>query len=70
MTTQETRALAGTLARVFVAAILAQFIANGADVFAIDGDGARTLLSSGIAAAAIALYNALNPNDHRYGVKR
>jgi hypothetical protein len=69
MTTQETRALAGTLLRVFVAAILAQFIANGADVFAIDTDGAQTLISSGIAATAIAFYNALNPNDHRYGVK-
>ena len=70
MTTQETRALAGTLLRVFVAATLAQFIANGADVFAVDAQGARALLSSGIAAAAIALYNALNPADHRYGVKR
>jgi hypothetical protein len=68
--TTELRTLAGTIVRVFVAATLAQFIANGGDVFAIDGNAAKTIISSGIAAAAIALYNYANPRDHRYGIKR
>lgn len=63
----ELRALTGTLLRVFCAAVLAQFLASGADVFAVDGDGLRTILSSGISAVAVTVYNWLNPSDSRYG---
>jgi hypothetical protein len=65
----ETKAVLGTVVRVFLAAVLAQFIAGGADVFAVDGDGLRTIVSAGVAAVALAAANWLNPSDHRYGVK-
>jgi hypothetical protein len=67
MTNSELTRIGGTLARVFVAAVLAQFIAAGGDVFALDGNGVQTIVSSGIAAAAIAAFNWLNPKDDRYG---
>lgn len=63
----ELKTLAGTLLRVFCAAVLAQFLAGGADVFAVDGDGLRTIISSGVSAVAVAAYNWLNPSDARYG---
>lgn len=58
----------GTFVRVFLAAVLAQFIAFGGDVFALDGDAVKTILSAGVAAVAIAAFNALNPKDNRYGI--
>jgi hypothetical protein len=69
MTTNELTKIGGTIARVFLAAVLAQFIAQGGDVFAIDGDGLRAIISAGAAAAAVAAFNWLNPSDHRYGLK-
>lgn len=69
MTTNELTKIGGTIARVFLAAVLAQFIAQGGDVFTIDGDGLRTIISAGVAAAAVAAFNWLNPGDHRYGLK-
>ena len=69
MFNSETKAVLGTIVRVFVAAVLAQFIAGGADVFAVDGDGLRTIVSAGVAAAALAAFNWANPKDQRYGVK-
>lgn len=67
MTKKEIESITGTLVRVFVASVLAQFIAGGADVFAIDGDGLRTIISSGISAAAVTAFNWLNGSDDRYG---
>lgn len=69
MTTNELTKIGGTLIRVFAAAVLAQFIAAGGDVFAIDGNGLRTIVSAGVAAAAVAAFNWLNPSDQRYGLK-
>lgn len=69
MTTNELTKIGGTIARVFLAAVLAQFIAQGGDVFAIDGDGLRTIISAGVAAAAVAAFNWFNPSDQRYGLK-
>ena len=67
MTKEELNIIGGTLVRVFVAAVLAQFISGGADVFAVDGDGLRTIVSSGVSAAAVVAFNWLNSNDKRYG---
>lgn len=63
-----TKLMLGTLVRVFVAAVLAQFIAGGADVFALDGDAVRTIVSAGVSAAALVGFNWANPKDDRYGV--
>lgn len=69
MNPNELKQIGGTLIRVFLAATLAQYLAMGGDVFAIDGDGLRTIVSAGIAAVVTAAANWLNPRDHRYGLK-
>ena len=66
---QDVKSMLGTVARVFVAASLAQFIAGGSDAFALSGDALRAIVSSGVAAAATAAFNWLNPTDGRYGRK-
>lgn len=65
---KELRAILGTIARVFVGACIAQLAAGGVDVFTLDARGAQTLLSAGIGAAALALFNYVNPKDTRYGL--
>jgi hypothetical protein len=62
------KALINSFAKVFGAAALAQFIALGGDVFSVDADGVKTIISSAIAAVAVVAYNYLSPSDTRYGV--
>ena len=69
MTTNELKEIGGTIGRVFLAATMAQYLAMGGDVFSIDGDGLRAIISAGVAAAVTAAANWLNPSDHRYGLK-
>jgi len=54
--------------RVFAATILALFLADGADVFAVDALELRTWLAAGVAAVLPVAIRALNPNDGAYGV--
>lgn len=53
--------------RVFAATVLALFLADGADAFAVDATDLRTWLAAGIAAVLPVAIRALNPNDHAYG---
>jgi len=53
--------------RVFAAVVLGMFLADGADVFAVDATDLRTWLSAGIAAVLPVVIRALNPSDHAYG---
>lgn len=53
--------------KVFVAVVLGLFLADGADLFAIDANDLRAWLAAGLAAVLPVLVNALNPNDGRYG---
>ena len=53
--------------RVFLAATLAQFISMGGDVFALDIEGLKVILSSGVSATVLVVYKYLNPNDDSYG---
>lgn len=53
--------------RVFLAATLAQFISMGGDVFALDLESLKVILSSGISATVLVAYKYLNPNDDSYG---
>lgn len=70
MSRDEIKQIAGTVVRVFVAATLAQFLAGGADVFAVSADAAKTIVASGVAAAALAVFNYVNPRDDRYGASK
>lgn len=65
---QKLKQIGGTLARVFFAAVLAQFIATGGDALSPSGDVVKTALSAGVSAVALAVFNFLNPRDSRYGI--
>ena len=60
--------IAGTFVTVFIVAALSQFIALGGDIFALNGDGLKALVSAGVLAVAAAVVAALNPKDTRYGI--
>ena len=55
--------------KVFLATILALFLADGADVFAVSTGDLKVWLAAGIAAVIPVVINALNPHDERYGNK-
>jgi hypothetical protein len=51
-----------------VIALLTQFVALGADVFALDSDSVKTLVNAGVSAAVWVVFRFLNPKDAAYGV--
>lgn len=54
--------------KVFAATVLALFLTDGADVFAVDAGDLRAWLAAGIAAVLPVVISALDPRDSRYGV--
>lgn len=54
-------------AKVFVSVILGLFLADGADVFAVDVTDLRTWLAAGVASVLPLVITALDPTDHRFG---
>lgn len=54
-------------AKVFIAVVLGLFLADGADVFAVDATDLRTWLAAGIASVLPLIITALDPTDHRFG---
>lgn len=53
--------------RTFVAIILAMFIADGADIFAVDATDLRGFLAAAFAATLPAVVRWLNPMDAEFG---
>ena len=53
--------------KVFLATVLALFLADGADVFSVNVTDLKAWLAAGVAAVVPVVINALNPNDTRYG---
>jgi len=53
--------------RTFVAIVVAMFIADGADVFAVDATELRAFLAAGFAATLPAVVRYLNPSDVEFG---
>lgn len=53
--------------RTFVAIILAMFIADGADIFAVDATDLRAFLAAAFAATLPAVVRWLNPMDAEFG---
>jgi hypothetical protein len=53
--------------RTFVAIILAMFIADGADIFAVDATDLRAFLAAAFAATLPAVVRWLNPMDVEFG---
>lgn len=54
-------------AKVFIAVILGLFLADGADVFAVDMTDLRTWLAAGLSAVLPLIITALDPSDTRWG---
>jgi hypothetical protein len=54
-------------AKVFAAVVLGLFLADGADVFAVDMQDLRTWLAAGLAAILPIIITALDPSDTRFG---
>lgn len=54
-------------AKVFAAVVLGLFLADGADIFAVDATDLRTWLAAGLASTLPILITALDPTDHRFG---
>ena len=64
---EQVKRAAWSYARVFAAAVLALFLADGADLFAVGLGDLRTWLAAGVAAVLPVAIRALNPADPAYG---
>lgn len=53
--------------KVFAAVVLGLFLADGADVFAVDAGDLRTWLAAGLAAVLPMIITVLDPKDRRFG---
>jgi hypothetical protein len=53
--------------RSFVGAALATFLAAGGDIFSLNGDGLKAIVSAGIAALLPVALRWANPNDDSFG---
>ena len=55
--------------KVFLAVVLGLFLADGADVFAVEMSDIRAWVAAGLASVLPLLITALDPTDHRFGRK-
>lgn len=53
--------------KVFLTVVLGMFLADGADVFAVDAADLRTWLAAGAASVVPLIITALDPKDTRWG---
>lgn len=53
--------------KVFITVVLGLFLADGADVFAVDAGDLRTWLATAIASVLPLIITALDPSDNRWG---
>ena len=60
-------AVAKSYVKVFLAVVLGLFLADGADVFAVDMADLRTWLAAGLASVLPLIITALDPSDARFG---
>lgn len=60
-------AMVKSYAKVFAATVLSLFLADGADVFAVDYSDLRTWLAAGVASVLPLIITALDSSDDRWG---
>jgi hypothetical protein len=56
--------------KAFVTVVLGLFLADGADVFAVDMSDIRSWLAVGLASVLPLIITALDPTDPRFGVHK
>ena len=61
------KAAIASYGRSFLAAALAAFMATGGDIWALDADTLRALISAGVAAVVPVALRALNDKDPAFG---
>lgn len=61
------KAMLASWGRSFLAAALSAFIATGGDVFSLDLDGLKAILTAGIVAILPVVMRYLNPSDAAFG---
>lgn len=67
--TSPTGQLVKSFVKVYAAVVLGLFLADGADVFAVDATDLRTWAAAALAAALPLVITAIDPTDNRFGVK-
>lgn len=67
MNIEELKVAAASWLRIAIAAMIAQFIMLGSDIWTISGEGWKSVVAAGVGALAVTVYNWLNPNDNRFG---
>lgn len=60
-------AMVKSYAKVFAATVLSLFLADGADVFAVEFSDLRTWLAAGVASVLPLVITALDSSDDRWG---
>lgn len=59
--------MAKSYIKVFISVVLGLFLADGADLFAVDATDLRTWLAAGVASVLPLVITALDPTDSRWG---
>lgn len=57
----------GSWIKIFISAMLAQYIAMGKSVFELDTESWKSIAAAGISAIVLVMFNFFNKNDPRYG---
>jgi hypothetical protein len=63
-------AIAKSYGKVFLATLLSLFLADGANIFNISATEGKTWLAAALAATLPPIVTALDPTDHRWGIKK
>ncbi len=61
------KAMLASWSRSFLAAALSAFVATGGDVFSLDLEGVKAILTAGVVAILPVLLRYLNPSDSAFG---
>lgn len=67
---EKTIAAIKSYARHFIGAALAAFVATGGDVFSLDAEGLKGIVTAGVVAVLPVLLRALDVNDSAFGKRK
>ena len=63
----KTKAMLASYGRSFLTAALAAFVETGGDIFSLNVEGLKAIITAGTVAILPVLMRALNPNDAAFG---
>ena len=68
--TENTKNLIASWVRIFIAATIAAVLQSGTAPWEWANEQLLNFVWAGVGATLVAIYNYLNPNDTRYGIKK